>query len=96
MAMDEKANAHAPWVRGNLVVYADVLEAVDEEARRAYARDEESCGFLVGPVGEPRVLGPSTLEVAILDTSRPRRAFRRITGSALESLLPQADSKPSE
>jgi proteasome alpha subunit len=47
-------------------------------------------------VGEPRVLGPSTLEVAILDVNRPRRAFRRITGSALESLLPQADSKPSE
>ena len=47
-------------------------------------------------VGEPRVLGPSTLEVAILDVNRPRRAFRRITGSALETLLPQADSKPSE
>lgn len=37
---------------------------------------------------EQRVLGPSTLEVAILDANRPRRAFRRITGSALEALLP--------
>ncbi|MDT5331883.1 MAG: proteasome alpha subunit, partial [Mycobacterium sp.] len=37
-------------------------------------------------------LGPSTLEVAILDTNRPRRAFRRITGSALEALLPVEDS----
>ena len=27
-------------------------------------------------------LGPATLEVAILDANRPRRAFRRITGSA--------------
>jgi proteasome alpha subunit len=39
----------------------------------------------------------STLEVAILDASRPRRAFRRITGSALEALLPALeDSAPAE
>jgi proteasome alpha subunit len=41
---------------------------------------------------EPRKLGPATLEVAILDANRPRRAFRRITGAALEPLLPQSDS----
>jgi proteasome alpha subunit len=41
---------------------------------------------------EPRTLGPSTLEVAILDANRPRRAFRRITGPALEALLPEGDS----
>ncbi len=40
---------------------------------------------------ERRALGVSTLEVAILDQNRPRRAFRRITGSALESLLPHSD-----
>jgi proteasome alpha subunit len=40
------------------------------------------------PATEPRVLGPATLEVAILDANRPRRAFRRITGPALEALLP--------
>lgn len=39
------------------------------------------------PPSEPRLLGPSTLEVAILDAHRPRRAFQRITGAALESLL---------
>jgi proteasome alpha subunit len=41
--------------------------------------------------GESQTLGVSTLEVAILDQNRPRRAFRRITGSALESLLPKSD-----
>lgn len=41
---------------------------------------------------EPRALGPSTLEVAILDVNRPRRAFRRITGPALKALLPEDDS----
>jgi proteasome alpha subunit len=36
-----------------------------------------------------RVLGVSALEVAVLDRARlPRRAFRRITGTALRELLP--------
>jgi proteasome alpha subunit len=43
------------------------------------------------PAAEPRVLGSSTLEVAILDIKRPRRAFRRITGPALETLLSSAE-----
>jgi proteasome alpha subunit len=48
------------------------------------------------PPSEPRVLGSSTLEVAILDANRPRRAFRRITGAALEALLPKVDSEPAD
>ena len=46
-----------------------------------------------GSGGESRTLGVSTLEVAILDQNRPRRAFRRITGAALQKLLPE---KPAE
>jgi proteasome alpha subunit len=45
---------------------------------------------------EPRTLDVSTLEVAILDANRPRRAFRRITGAALEALLPPVDSATTE
>jgi len=37
----------------------------------------------------PKVLGVSALEVAVLDRSRPRRTFRRITGAALGGLLPE-------
>ncbi|MFD4293187.1 proteasome subunit alpha [Rhodococcus sp. NPDC058505] len=44
--------------------------------------------------GERRVIGVSGLEVAVLDQSRPRRAFRRITGSALEALLPVDPAAP--
>jgi proteasome alpha subunit len=47
------------------------------------------------PAAEPRLLGPSTLEVAVLDASRPRRAFRRITGAALEALIPAAAAAPT-
>jgi [CysO sulfur-carrier protein]-S-L-cysteine hydrolase len=38
-----------PWIGGNLVIARGVLDRVDDEALGAYARDEESCGFLVGP-----------------------------------------------
>ena len=38
-----------PWIDGDLVIPRSVLDRVDEEARRSYAADEESCGFLVGP-----------------------------------------------
>jgi proteasome alpha subunit len=40
-------------------------------------------------------LDVTTLEVAILDVSRPRRAFRRITGAALERLLPAQNGAES-
>lgn len=35
----------------------------------------------------PRTLGASSLEVAVLDRTRPRRAFRRLTGALLEDVL---------
>jgi [CysO sulfur-carrier protein]-S-L-cysteine hydrolase len=41
------------WTRGNLRIPKSVLEVVEEAGRRAYARDEEACGFLEGPVGDP-------------------------------------------
>lgn len=35
---------------------------------------------------------PVKLEVAVLDRERPQRAFRRITGAALDALLPSPES----
>ncbi len=46
--------------------------------------------------GSDHSLGVSSLEVAVLDVKRPRRAFRRITGSALEALLPEHDNNGSD
>ncbi len=40
-----------------------------------------------GEQGEPRAIAASQLEVAVLDRTRPRRAFRRLTSSLLEELL---------
>ena len=45
--------------------------------------------------GDGDTLDVTTLEVAILDISRPRRAFRRITGAALERLLPEPNDAES-
>jgi len=42
-----------PWASGNLVLSPRLLEQIYAEARAAYARDEESCGLLVGPADSP-------------------------------------------
>jgi proteasome alpha subunit len=39
----------------------------------------------------PAELGPGSLEVAVLDRQRPRRAFRRLAGTLLERLLSPGD-----
>jgi proteasome alpha subunit len=45
-------------------------------------------GSVGGSDGAPRVLPANQLEVAVLDRTRGKRKFRRITGNALRSLLP--------
>jgi proteasome alpha subunit len=46
--------------------------------------------------GDQQALDVTSLEVAILDVSRPRRAFRRISRPRLEGLLREVDSDGSE
>ena len=48
-----------------------------------------------GTPTERRVLAAGDLEVAVLDHNRPRRAFRRLTTSTVEGLLPQAAAAQS-
>lgn len=45
-----------PWAEGDLRLLRSVLEQVNDEARLAYGREEESCGFLAGPAHDPRLL----------------------------------------
>jgi [CysO sulfur-carrier protein]-S-L-cysteine hydrolase len=40
------------WAEGGLSLSEAVLARVDEEARAGYGRDEESCGFLIGPADD--------------------------------------------
>jgi proteasome alpha subunit len=86
----------------HFVVMGGTTEPIAEKLNESYAENlglSDAVKVAVGALtsggngsSEPRTLGPSTLEVAILDANRPRRAFRRITGSALEAVLPEEDS----
>jgi [CysO sulfur-carrier protein]-S-L-cysteine hydrolase len=42
-----------PWIRGSLRIPKTVIDKIDEEARAAFGRDEESCGLLLGPATDP-------------------------------------------
>ncbi len=45
--------ARHPWVNGGIAITQGVLMRVDDEARAAFERDEESCGLLLGPASAP-------------------------------------------
>ena len=62
----------------------------------ALALAVRALGSVGGEGGAPRQLGAGQLEVAVLDRRRTGRAFRRITGLALTSLLPEPSTPPAE
>lgn len=87
----------------HFVVMGGTTEPIATALKESYAENAslaDAVRIAVGALAKtddgngsgPRTLDPGTLEVAILDAKRPRRAFRRITGAALEALLPKADS----
>lgn len=43
-----------PWIKGSVRVSRAALRAVEEDAVRGYAKDEEACGYLRGPAGDAR------------------------------------------
>jgi len=50
-------NAALPlWTLGNILIPRHALEVVERAATGAYARDEEACGYLAGPLGEVRLI----------------------------------------
>lgn len=88
------------------VVMGGNTEPVINSLKESYAERatlKDAVGFAVKALqagagaangsAEGRVLGG--LEVAVLEQSRPRRAFRRIKGAALEALLPE-DFSPGQ
>jgi proteasome alpha subunit len=60
------------------------------QLRDALGAAVRALGSVGGPDGAPRSLPASQLEVAVLDRTRGKRKFRRITGPALTELLPSA------
>jgi proteasome alpha subunit len=62
----------------------------------ALALAAEALGSVGGENGNPRKLDAKQLEVAVLDRRRKGRAFRRITGAALTSLLSGGKDVPEK
>jgi len=44
------------WTRGGVKIPTQVLDVVEKAGKAAYARDEEACGYLVGPASDPLVI----------------------------------------
>ncbi|WP_190823122.1 proteasome subunit alpha [Saccharopolyspora pogona] len=85
VVMGGQADAIASTLKDS---FSDGLElaAAAELAIRALSSGGESS----------RELGVKQLEVAVLDRARPNRTFRRITGAALEALLPKQEEAEAE
>jgi proteasome alpha subunit len=64
------------------------------ELRDALAAAVRSLGSVGGTNGTKRALPANQLEVAVLDRTRGKRKFRRISGPALSELLPDAEPEP--
>ncbi len=69
---------------------ADLRDATRIAVQALRAGSAESSG------GDQPSLDVGSLEMAILDVNRPRRAFRRINRATLETLLQESDSKKSQ
>jgi proteasome alpha subunit len=69
---------------------ADLPDALRIAVQALRAGSADSSGN-----GHPSI-GVASLEAAILDTNRPRRAFRRITRPTLEALLQEPDAPDAE
>ena len=45
-------STETPWIQGHLRITKAALDAVEKDAIAAYARDEEACGYLLGPAAD--------------------------------------------
>ena len=94
LVMGGQAEAIATELRGRFIVG----QSLEECLGMAVA----ALGSAGSSDGKPRELPTSQLEVAVLDRTRGKRKFRRLTGAALTNLLPARDettpveAEPSE
>jgi proteasome alpha subunit len=88
MAMGGQAEAIAAVLRDRHDVNADTAAALKLAV--------EALGSVGGENGQKRELEAKQLEVAVLDRTRRGRAFRRITGAALTTLLQGGKDEPAK
>jgi proteasome alpha subunit len=85
------------------LVMGGQAEALTTEVKRQFQPESALADALkvavqslgsVGSDGGPRSLPAEQLEVAVLDRTRGKRKFRRLTGAALSALLPALGAEP--
>jgi proteasome alpha subunit len=90
----------------DLLVMGGQAEALTSEARKNFRPGLDlagaihvavsALGAVGGTDGKERTLPATQLEVAVLDRTRGKRKFRRITGSALTPLLPAGHGETAQ
>ncbi|MFR9728775.1 proteasome subunit alpha [Saccharopolyspora sp. MS10] len=85
VVMGGQADAISSALKDSFAEGVELGPAVELSVRALAAGGESS-----------RELGNKQLEVAVLDRGRPHRTFRRISGAALEALLPKPEAAESE
>ena len=88
----------------NFLVMGGQAEALTTEVKRTFTPRQAlgdalavavaALGSVGGTEGKPRSLPASQLEVAVLDRTRGKRKFKRITGATLAGLLPADHGEP--
>jgi [CysO sulfur-carrier protein]-S-L-cysteine hydrolase len=95
--MVKENSAH--WTQGNLRISRRALDVVEQAGREAYARDEEACGYLTGPLRDgPLVTHAVELENlankyhAVDPEGHPRtgREYFKINGMKFEKAMQSA------
>ena len=70
-----------PWVQGNVSVPRRVIDELTAEAVAAYGRDEEACGYLVGPASEPLLADAAQRETIQAETDQALDDVRSRVGA---------------
>ncbi len=76
--------ADTPWIQGNLRIPKSVLAVVERAGVEAYARDEEACGYLEGPLADWAAIDQA---VELENHPRTGREYFKINGKKFEKAI---------
>lgn len=96
VVMGGQADAMSTALKGSYRADLDLAGAIAAAVGALSSVSAPTPGGSGAAAGEQRTLGVGQLEVAVLDRTRPARAFRRIAGAALTALLPGAPGAGAE
>jgi proteasome lid subunit RPN8/RPN11 len=69
----------APWSHGGIQIGASAIERLESDAAERYGRNQEACGYLVGPLKDPLLCDEAVPVVNLADKLHaldPKKYFR--------------------